>query len=142
MIRIDTAITIDAPASEVWAVLADAASYPEWNPHFAEIEGALEPDADLTLHVERIGVDPTTIPATVTAFEPERRLEWTATVVSRFVFRGRHTFDLEPLGDDRTLFVNRERIAGIAARFAMTDEPERDYEAMNAALKARVEDTS
>ena len=139
MISIDTAIEIDAPPAEVWAVLVDTDAYPDWNPHFPEIDGELEPDAELVLHVEREGAEPRGLDATVTGFESERRLEWTATILSRWLFRGRHFFELEPVDGDRTRFHNRERIVGVAAPVAMRGDIERDYEAMNEALKRRVE---
>ena len=40
----------------------------------------------------------------------------------------------------RTRFENREVVRGLLAGFVTTDEPQRDYEGMNRALKSRVED--
>ena len=35
--------------------------------------------------------------------------------------------------------VNRERVSGLLTPFVLSEEPERDYERMNRALKERVE---
>jgi hypothetical protein len=75
----------------------------------------------------------------VSAVEAPRRLKWTGTVGSRWLFEGRHTFELHSLEGDRTGLRNREEVSGILAPFALSEEPERDYKRMNQALKKRAE---
>ncbi len=44
-------VEIDAPASQVWAVMVDFASYPSWNPFTVKVETALELGAQVVLHL-------------------------------------------------------------------------------------------
>lgn len=41
MTEISAAAQIDASPRQVWAILADLASYPRWNPVFREASGQL-----------------------------------------------------------------------------------------------------
>lgn len=52
-ISIRTAIEINAPKEDVYDVLADLDSYPEWNPYHKKIEGEFVEGADLTVYVLR-----------------------------------------------------------------------------------------
>ena len=139
MRTIDTAIDIDAPPAIVWEHLTDFRSYPKWNPHVTAAEGDLSEGGALDIRVERAGVRPREMTVTVTDVDPDRRLEWVGTLGHRWLFEGRHVLELEPLGDERTRLHNREAVTGFLASLALTNEPERDYEAMNEALKRRVE---
>ncbi|KAB1193226.1 SRPBCC domain-containing protein [Haloferax sp. MBLA0076] len=139
MRTIRTAVEIDASPSAVWDVLTDFSSYPAWNPHVPHASGDLRVGEAVDIVVRREGGKDRSMTVTITALEPERRLEWVGKLLSPRLFEGRHTLELEPLGEERTRLVNREELSGVFARFATTDEPERDYEAMNRALKTRVE---
>jgi hypothetical protein len=136
---IRTHVDVDAPRSAVWAILTDLSSYPEWNPHVIRAEGDLRAGADLTLRVRRAGVRDREMTVRVADLQPERRLEWVGTVLSPLVFRGRHTFELESRDGGGTRLHNVEEVSGLLAPLVVTDDPERDYETMNEALKARAE---
>jgi hypothetical protein len=139
VIHIDTSIDIDAPPAVVWAQLIDLASYPEWNPNVTVAEGDLREGATLDIRIERAGAKPREMTVTVTEVEDQRRLEWVGSVGFGWLFQGRHSFELEPLEGGGTRLHNREEVSGLLASFVVTDEPERDYEATNEALKSRVE---
>jgi uncharacterized protein YndB with AHSA1/START domain len=49
MTEISATTQIAAAPQHVWAVLADLASYPEWNPLFREASGQLTAGAKITL---------------------------------------------------------------------------------------------
>ena len=140
MQEIRTEVEIDAPPEVVWEHLTDVASYDEWNPHITRVSGDLREGASLEITVERLGSSPRTLTVRVSRIDPPRRLQWVGTVVSKWVFRGRHAFELHALDGDRTRFVNRERATGILVPFVTSDEPQRDYDRMNRALKERIED--
>lgn len=75
----------------------------------------------------------------VFAVEPPRRFQWIGTVGSKWVFEGQHTFDVYSLDDGRSRVVNRERVSGLLTPFVLSEDPRRDYDRMNRALKQWVE---
>ncbi len=75
----------------------------------------------------------------VSTVEPVKRLQWIGTVGSKWVFEGRHTFDLYSLDEGRTRLINHERASGFLTPFVLSDDPQRDYDRMNHALKERAE---
>jgi hypothetical protein len=139
MREIWTEIEIDAPPELVWEVLTDLDSYVEWNPHVTRATGDLREGGSIEITVNRVGEKQRTMTVRVSAVEAPRRLKWTGTVGSRWLFEGRHTFELHSLEGDRTGLRNREEVSGILAPFALSEEPERDYKRMNQALKKRAE---
>jgi hypothetical protein len=66
-------------------------------------------------------------------------LQWIGTIGSKWIFQGVHTFELHALDDDRTGFINHEQSTGFLVPFVVSDDPQREYERMNEALKERVE---
>lgn len=139
MREIRTEIEIDAPPELVWEVLADLDSYGEWNPHVTRARGDLREGESIEITVDRIGEETRTMTVRVTAVEAPRHLEWVGTVGSRWLFEGRHTFELHALEGGRTGLRNREEVFGILTPLVLSEEPERDYERMNRALRERVE---
>ena len=139
MREIRTEIEIDAPPGEVWERLTDVESYEEWNPHITRASGDLREGASLEITVDRLGASSRTMSIRVSQIDPPRRLQWIGTVGSKWIFRGTHTFELHALDDDRTRFVNHERLTGLLVPFVVSDAPQRDYVRMNEALKKRVE---
>ncbi|WP_336364635.1 SRPBCC domain-containing protein [Halalkalicoccus salilacus] len=139
MREIRTEIEIDAPPEAVWEVLADIDSYDEWNPHLPHVSGDLREGESIEITVDRIGERRQTMTVRVSTVEPVKRLQWIGTVGSKWVFEGRHTFDLYSLDEGRTRLINHERVSGFLTPFVLSDEPQRDYDRMNHALKERAE---
>ena len=140
MREIRTEIVLDATPEAVWDALTDLEAYAEWNPQTVEASGTVAEGERVELTVRPSGGRERTMTATVVAADRPRRLEWVSTLGSRWLFSARHTFELEPLEDDRTRLVNRERHAGVLVRFAVSDDAGSDYEAMNRALAERLAD--
>jgi hypothetical protein len=136
-IRVET--DVDAPVETVWAVLSDLDAYEEWNPQVTSASGDLREGGRVRIRVAQSSGRERSMRATVTAVEPERRLEWVGTVGGSWLFEGRHTVELEPLDGDRTRVVNRERVTGLLVPVVVPADVERDYEAANRALAARAE---
>lgn len=139
MREIRTEIEIDAAPELVWEVLADLDSYGEWNPHVTHARGDLREGESIEITVDRIGDKPRTMTVRVSAVDPPRRFQWVGTVGSKWLFEGQHTFDLHSLDDGRSLIVNHEQVSGLLTPLVLSENPERDYERMNRALKDRVE---
>lgn len=128
---------VDAPPADVWAVLTDVESYPEWNPHVVAATGTLAEGERMRLTVRTDGRE-RVVPVTVTTVDPPRRLEWVGRVGHRALFEARHTFELDPLDGNRTRLSNREELSGPLVRFVVPAGVESNYRAMNDALAARV----
>lgn len=80
--------------------------------------------------------------AIVLAADPVRGLCWVSTLPLPGLFRGEHYFRLVPVGPDSVRFVHGERFSGLLVpllRRRLEGPIRRGCEAMNAALKRRVE---
>jgi hypothetical protein len=143
MKRISTSIDIAAPAARVWAVLTDFARYPEWNPFIRRIVGSPATGTRLQVTIEPAGGRAMSFLPEVIVCEPERELRWLGRVLVRGVFDGEHSFRLAPLTPGSCGFVHEERFSGILASLIMRGDMEArtraGFDAMNRALKARVE---
>src|SRR4249920_2582167 len=109
MRRHRAATTIAAPADEIWRVLVDGASYPEWDPSVDRIEGTIAPGETLRVFTK---LNPgRTFPVKVTEFVPASRMTWTGGMPLG-LFKGVRTFTLSPNADGATRFVVREEYTG------------------------------
>lgn len=138
-IAIRTAVEIDAPSSQVYAVLADLESYPDWNPYHRKVEGDFVAGADLTVHVKRPDGKEVKVPPHMLRIEEDREITWGGGI--RGIFYGEHRFILTPLGPNKTLLEHDEDFSGVAVGFAdlPPDVLAEGYQLMNRALKERVE---
>ena len=79
---------------------------------------------------------------TVLKAEPNRELRWLGHLLISGLFDGEHIFTIEPLGESRVRFTQREVFTGLLvplfARGLDTDT-RRGFEEMNQALKTRAE---
>ena len=141
MHRIRTRRLIPSQPAQVWAVLADLNAYSAWNPLNIWAEGEARLGALVPMRFVDAGGGKGKVIAqtvTITACEPERRLEWVGHIP--LLFTGRHWFELAPAGDGTELQHN-EDLSGLvpltfsAARIARQRAA---YEAMNEALETRV----
>ncbi len=137
-----TEITIDAEPRSVWDVLVDLPRYAEWNPFIVEAEGAATVGERLEIEIVPVGGTARTFRPTVTDVEPGVALEWLGRLWLPGVFDGRHRFELHPAADGGTVVTQGEAFRGLLVRplRASLDAGTADgFEAMNAALKDRVE---
>ncbi len=83
-----------------------------------------------------------TFKPTVIHVAPERELRWRGRLLLPGVFDGEHCFEMSPLGEGRTRFVQREKFSGLLVPFLwnrLATNTRRGFEAMNTALKERAE---
>lgn len=81
---------------------------------------------------------------TVTKVEPNHELRWKYLVMLPVLFQGEHSMIIEPLGEDRVRFVDREVFNGLLVPLQAKDidtNSKRGFEAMDQALKVRAEKT-
>jgi hypothetical protein len=128
---------IDAPPMAVWAVLTDLSRYPEWNPLFREASGEVAVGERITLRA----VQPSngrlmTVKAKIVAADPGAELRWTSNLTG--IMSGEHSFVLTPL-DGGTRLAQTEIYGGLLAATVSVPRTETIFQAMNDALKQRVE---
>ncbi len=140
--ELHTEIEIGADPETVWAVLTDLGNYSNWNPFIVEAAGSVAVGQRLTNRLQPPGGKAMTFKPTVTVVEPERVFEWLGRLGVPGVFDGRHRFELHATADGRTRLVHGERFQGLAVRLfkgSLETDTLAGFEAMNEALKARVE---
>jgi hypothetical protein len=140
--KIETETVINAPSETVWRVLMDFEAYPEWNPFVRSIAGRVAEGERLTVRLHPPGGMAMTFRPRVRAADPPREFRWLGHLVVPGLFDGEHRLVLESLPHHRTRFVNGERFSGVLVpvfRRLMEGSTRRGFDAMNAALKARVE---
>jgi hypothetical protein len=140
-IRVTTEIA--APVETVWAELSAVTSYAEWNPFITRFEGTLVVGTRPEIRIAPPGGRPMTFRPTITVVEEGRRLEWLGRLVMPGVFDGRHSFELEAIGDDRTRLTQAEEFSGLLVPLtgSVLDKTSAGFEAMNEALRLRAEST-
>ena len=143
MKELRTEIEIQAPPETVWQVLTDLAKYPEWNPliHSAIGKPSVGDAVDIAVASGSSAKD-MTLHCTVVKVEPNRGLAWKYHVMLPGLFRGEHSFTIEPLGTDRVRFIDREVFDGVLVPLQAKDidtNSRLGFVAMDKALKARAE---
>ena len=142
--ELHTQIEIDAAPESVWQVLIDLDRYPDWNPFIVSSEGRADVGQRLANRMQPPGGKATTFKPTVTVVEASTAFEWLGRLGVPGVFDGRHRFDLAPTESGGTLVTQSEQFDGILVGFlrrSLDTSTKAGFEAMNAALKARVEAT-
>ena len=141
MKTIEAVIEIDAPVQAVWAELSAVSTYPEWNPFITAFEGELVVGSRVEVRIAPPGGRPMTFRPTITAVEDERRLEWLGRLLVPGVVDGRHSFQLEDLGQGRTRLTQSEAFGGVLVGLTgkTLERTRAGFEAMNQALRLRAE---
>lgn len=137
-----TEIEIAAPAPAVWAVLADTEGHADWNPLIISMEGEVKEGAQLRNVLQLPGASPMEFTPRVLVATENVELRWLGDAGAPGIFDGEHYFLLEETGRGTTLFRHGENFTGFLSYpiFAFIGEDTKaGFEAMNAALKARVE---
>jgi hypothetical protein len=139
MTEISATTQIAAAPQHVWAVLADLASYPEWNPLFREASGQLTAGAKITLKsVHPASGRLITVTAKVLTAEPATELRWASSLPG--IITGEHSFTLIP-ADGGTRLVQTETYRGLLSHFSAktVSRTQASFQALNQAIKERAE---
>jgi hypothetical protein len=141
MKTIQAVTEIAAPVETVWAELAAVSTYAEWNPFITALEGALVAGGRLKVRIAPVGGRPMTFRPRVIEVEEGRRLEWLGRLLLPGVFDGRHSFELEDLGQGRTRLTQAEEFSGCLVPLTgkALERTRAGFEAMNEALRLRAE---
>ena len=142
MHSIRTEAVIPASPERVYAVLADFARYPEWNPLNLEAHGEARLSARVPMVFRDLPGKPGAVirqTVRIVAAEPGGELAWAGHVP--LILKGRHGFLLTPEGEG-TRVVHTEVLSGLLPSTWSAERIARDfvpaYEAVNTALAARV----
>ncbi|MCP3854817.1 MAG: SRPBCC domain-containing protein [Actinomycetia bacterium] len=137
--QLKTEITIDAPIEEVWAVLTDLDSFPEWNPFMTAAAGVVAEGERLEVTIRPPGAKGSTVNPRVTELQAGRVFEWLGHAGMKGLFDGRHRFELEPVTGG-TKLIHEEYFSGLLVRPArgwLNRKVKPGFEAMNQALAER-----
>lgn len=138
---IERSIEIHATPDQVWRVLTDLPSYPEWNPFIPEITGNVTVGSRLRVRIRPPGKRGMTFKPVVTAATAGREFAWLGTLGFRGVFDGAHRFVIDDLGDGRSRLTQSETFRGVlvpllARSLGATAD---GFGQMNTALRLRCE---
>jgi hypothetical protein len=139
MTEISATTQIAASPEQVWAVLADLASYPRWNPLFREASGQLSAGNKITLKsVHPVNGRTMTVKVSVLAAEPARELRWRSSLPG--IISGEHSFTLTP-ADGGTRLVQTENFRGLLGHFSAktTSRYQASTQALNDVIQQRAE---
>jgi hypothetical protein len=130
--------TIAAPPDAVWAILADASAYADWDSGVRSVEGTIAPGEKIKVVSE---ANPgRAFPVKVTEFEPGRAMTWSGGMPLG-LFKGVRTFALTPEDGGATRFTMREEYSGPMLPLIWRSMPDLQpsFEKFAAGLKARAE---
>ena len=130
--------SIEASPETIWAILTDAAGYPEWDPGMERLEGRIAPGEKVKAFTK---LSPgRAFPATVTEFVPGQKMTWTGGMPLG-LFKGVRTFTLTSQSDSTTEFTLREVFTGLLLPVFGRSIPDLTptFEDFVAALKNRAE---
>ncbi len=144
MVReIATEIEIDGSARRIWEVLADFAAYPHWNPFLLKVDGVPRTAQRIRFWFELPRGFRAPACATVLKADHGRELRWAGSIPG--LLRGEHYFVIERTGAARFRFRHGEIFSGLFLPIVwpiLRGCGREVYEAMNVALKERVEATA
>lgn len=111
MKEIRTEIVIKATPAEIWEVLTDFDSYPEWNPQIVRFDG--RPMTDETFRLRVYSPDGSGrqmgLKAKIVDVEVEKKLSWQGGITG--IFSGYHYWELNDLGAE-TKVIQGEKFYG------------------------------
>ena len=139
---ISTAIEINAPADKVWRELINFAAYPDWNPFIQAIDGQLALGSRLSVLICPPNNKNMRFRPVIRELEEHKKLVWLGSVLFPGVFDGEHHFELTALNENKTHFVQKEKLSGVLLPLfwsKLDKDTRQGFINMNQALKALCE---
>jgi hypothetical protein len=134
-------VIIHAAPEEVWGILTNLDKHSEWNPLIYRAKGNIELGGRVRLSAKSGSFD-MNYNCFVVKVEVNREFKWKWHIVLPFLFRGEHTFTLEPVDEKSIRFINLEIFKGLLVPFfakVLANDGKDSMVAMDIALKYRVE---
>ncbi len=142
--HIHTEITIDAPGDDVWNNLVAFDTYGEWNPFIQRISGELVPQKQLDINLVLDETSSMHFTPDVVWVEKQKGFCWKGRLGMPLIFDGRHCFEIEKINATTSRLIQKERFNGLLVWLVypwVIPKSKKGFEAMNNALKVRVETT-
>ncbi len=133
-------IFIDRPPADVWHVISNSTAYSDWNPFITRVDGDFRAGETIRIVLGR-GPDSMVFRPTVLAARPQHEVCWRGSVWIRGVFDGTHCIHLTA-ATGGTQLEQTESFSGLFVGRLTKDvieETQRNFQAMNVAVKRRVE---
>ncbi|MBA4385373.1 MAG: SRPBCC domain-containing protein [Anaerolinea sp.] len=138
MKEIRSEIDINTSAQNVWQVLTALDEYPEWNPFLHHAIGKAEIGENVDI-IFKFGSKDMTLHCKVVKVEPNRELRWKYHVGLPILYQGEHCFEIKSIGANQVHFIDKEIFTGLLVPFLVKEDDRGGFEAMDQALKTRVE---
>jgi hypothetical protein len=142
MKRFAATATIRARPETIWALLTDAAGYPQWNSTVERIEGHIAAEGKITVHAKSAteSASGRAFALRVTEFVPGRRMTW-AGGMPLGLFTGTRNFVLTPTASGDVTFAMDETYRGPLAPLITRSIPNLQpaFDTFAADLKRRAE---
>ena len=137
-----TGFEIDAPDTDVWAVLVNFDRYPQWNPSLPSISGELKEGSMVSMTLGLPGRPSMNVTANIEQLQPKRLLTWRGKVGGAWLFSGHRVFEIQAVTPTKSKVIHVEDISGLLAplfKVLMGDAVQRSHDEFNNALRRRVE---
>ncbi|MDO9084841.1 MAG: SRPBCC domain-containing protein [Anaerolineaceae bacterium] len=134
-------VIIEATSNQVWDVLTDLDKYSEWNPLLYRGKGEIKLGETVVVDAKTATKDMNFV-CEVIKVDPLKEFAWKFHVFHPILFRGVHSFQIEPLGEKQVIFMDRESFKGLLLPTQSKDLTTTGLNAMvemGKALKKRVE---
>lgn len=133
---------VQAPAEIIWEVIADFASWKDWNPVHPRIEGEMRIGTSLVVDLVPVADGPvTTLTPVVQDWVPFEQLHWRTSRLGGFVTAIRY-LEIENMGPTNATFSNGELFMGPLVRLVSREERRRlrvAFTRMGEAVKTHAE---
>ncbi|MCG2462728.1 SRPBCC domain-containing protein [Flavobacteriaceae bacterium F89] len=134
-----TNIKIRKPIDEVWRVLTDFKSYPNWNPLVGKLTGEVKEGGTIKTHIIPLGK---AYYPKILSYKKEEEIIWQGAQGAKFLLSGKHYYKLQPLDNKNTELFHGEYFTGILSYFlpkSLLQKMENTFVEHNEALKKRLE---
>jgi hypothetical protein len=136
-------IEVNASIDKVWQTVIDFDNYKSWNTQLSFLGGNVTPNGKLHLKLSVEGTTPYEFKPDISYWEEKKRFAWIARTGLPRVFDDEHFFELQNLGNGKTLLINREEYRGVLSlifqQLPMMKVAPKGFEKMNIEFKNYVE---
>ena len=120
----------------------DFDAFPTWNPFIQFISGQAIEGKHLNVRITPPGGKSMIFKPTVTRVQVGRQFRWLGHLGMPGILDGEHIFELDPLSEQRTKFVQRECFSGVLLPLfwkMLNSNTRKGFEQMNQSLKQHIE---